>query len=219
MSGYSVPRPTDRQAQFLTFYSVPVVRKAHPLPSCWPPSRTAAWNRKDSGCGGAGLHAHVVLTPARRHPAAAGFSLSCGTSPNGSASKDDLRRRAEDLAIANRAKEDFLATLSHELRTPLNAMLGWTRLLRMGKLDAAGVARALETISETRTAGAADLRHSRRVTDRDGKLSSSCGPRTWRPGRCDAGHAAARGGRKGVALRARLQVGGAVIGDPVGCSR
>jgi len=28
----------------------------------------------------------------------------------------------------------------------LNAMLGWTRLLRMGKLDAAGRARALETI-------------------------------------------------------------------------
>jgi signal transduction histidine kinase len=60
--------------------------------------------------------------------------------------EDDLRRRAEELAAANRAKEDFLATLSHELRTPLNAMLGWTRLLRMGKLDAGAAARALETI-------------------------------------------------------------------------
>jgi signal transduction histidine kinase len=60
--------------------------------------------------------------------------------------EDSLRNRAEDLAAANRAKEDFLATLSHELRTPLNAMLGWTRLLRMGKLDAAGRTRALETI-------------------------------------------------------------------------
>ena len=60
--------------------------------------------------------------------------------------EDSLRSRAEDLAAANRTKEDFLATLSHELRTPLNAMLGWTRLLRMGKLDHAGRIRALETI-------------------------------------------------------------------------
>jgi signal transduction histidine kinase len=60
--------------------------------------------------------------------------------------EEDLRRRAEELEEANRAKEDFLATLSHELRTPLNAMLGWTRLLRMGKLDAEAASRALETI-------------------------------------------------------------------------
>src|SRR6185295_16056514 len=60
--------------------------------------------------------------------------------------EDDLRRRAEDLEAANRAKEDFLASLSHELRTPLNAMLGWTRLLRMGRLDKDATARGLETI-------------------------------------------------------------------------
>ena len=60
--------------------------------------------------------------------------------------EERLRSRAEDLAAANRAKEDFLATLSHELRTPLNAMLGWTRLLRMGKLDEPARSRALETI-------------------------------------------------------------------------
>ncbi len=53
------------------------------------------------------------------------------------------REQAEE---ANRLKDEFLATVSHELRTPLNAMLGWTRMLRTGKLDEETNTRALETI-------------------------------------------------------------------------
>ena len=47
---------------------------------------------------------------------------------------------------ANRMKDEFLATVSHELRTPLTAIMGWSHMLRQGRLDEATAARALETI-------------------------------------------------------------------------
>ncbi|HET7221227.1 MAG TPA: ATP-binding protein [Vicinamibacterales bacterium] len=53
------------------------------------------------------------------------------------------RRTAETLS---RAKDEFVATVSHELRTPLNAIYGWVAMLKMGSLDAAGQAKALDVI-------------------------------------------------------------------------
>lgn len=47
---------------------------------------------------------------------------------------------------ANRLKDEFLAILSHELRSPLNPILGWTKLLRSGRLDQTRATEALATI-------------------------------------------------------------------------
>ncbi|MCY7348424.1 MAG: CHASE3 domain-containing protein [Pyrinomonadaceae bacterium] len=53
------------------------------------------------------------------------------------------RREAE---IANRMRDEFLATVSHELRAPLNSILGWGRLLQKGQLDEPTTEKAISTI-------------------------------------------------------------------------
>ncbi len=57
-----------------------------------------------------------------------------------------LRERAEELAVALRARNEFLAMVSHELRTPLDAILGWGALLQQGDLDAGQTREAVDGI-------------------------------------------------------------------------
>jgi len=52
----------------------------------------------------------------------------------------------KDAEIANRLRDEFLATVSHELRAPLNSILGWARLLEKGQLDQTTAEKAYRTI-------------------------------------------------------------------------
>jgi PAS domain S-box-containing protein len=61
------------------------------------------------------------------------------------------RREAEAVS---RSKDEFVATISHELRTPLNAIFGWVKLLRSGRLDQPGQARAIDVIERNTRAQA-----------------------------------------------------------------
>ncbi|HEX6099552.1 MAG TPA: GAF domain-containing protein [Thermoanaerobaculia bacterium] len=58
-----------------------------------------------------------------------------------------LFRAAND---ANRAKDEFLATLSHELRTPMTAVVGWARMMKMG-LGEAETREAIDSIEKSAT--------------------------------------------------------------------
>lgn len=52
----------------------------------------------------------------------------------------------KDAEIANRLRDEFLATVSHELRAPLNSILGWARLMEKGTLDEKTTEKAIATI-------------------------------------------------------------------------
>jgi signal transduction histidine kinase/ActR/RegA family two-component response regulator len=84
--------------------------------------------------------------------------------------------RAE-AETANRMKDEFLATVSHELRTPLNAIIGWSHLLRSGRIDGPTASRAVETIERNARAQAQlieDILDVSRVIT--GKLRLNNGP-------------------------------------------
>ena len=68
------------------------------------------------------------------------------------AQKRELAEAKVSADFANQTKSLFLANMSHEIRTPMNAILGFTELLKRGKLrDEALARRYLDTIHSSGT--------------------------------------------------------------------
>ncbi len=57
-----------------------------------------------------------------------------------------VQERTEQLEKANRAKDEFIATLSHELRTPITSITGWVQMLQDSSLTPLQQRKALEVI-------------------------------------------------------------------------
>jgi len=121
-----------------------------------------------------------------------------------------------DAEAANRAKDEFLATLSHELRTPLNAIVGWAHLLKTGQLDEAQTARAVEVIdrnAKSQSQIVADVLDVSRIVM--GKLRLEVRPidlRTVVEEALDTLRPAAAA--KDIQLQTTIEAAGRVSGDP-----
>ncbi len=130
--------------------------------------------------------------------------------------EDERERLLSEAQESNRLKDEFLATLSHELRTPLTAILGWAHLLRGGRLQGEGAARALETIERNARAQSQlidDLLDVSRIIT--GKLRlelTPVGPDSFIDPALEAVRPAAEA--KGVRLRKVIDTGvSALVGD------
>lgn len=87
------------------------------------------------------------------------------------------KQARQEAEVANRLRDEFMATVSHELRTPLNSILGWARMLKDGTLDHSQTQRAVHTIiknSETQNRLIEDLLDVARLIS--GKLELETGP-------------------------------------------
>ena len=85
--------------------------------------------------------------------------------------EDEILLAKKTAEEATRAKDEFLAIVSHDLRTPLNAILGWTRMLRSGKMGSDAVDKGLETNENSARSHSAMLASCSRMT---GSSRSAC---------------------------------------------
>ncbi|SIO45181.1 PAS domain S-box-containing protein [Singulisphaera sp. GP187] len=72
--------------------------------------------------------------------------------------EEELRRRADELAAADRRKDEFLAMLAHELRNPLAPILNSLEEIRLNQPSDSGIGQALDVAGR-------QVRHMSRLLD------------------------------------------------------
>jgi PAS domain S-box-containing protein len=90
----------------------------------------------DQAIGAIGLSFRGIFEPsAEDRQYAMALARQCAQAMDRARLHETEREARETAESANRAKDDFLATLSHEMRTPLTATLGWARMLTTSGVD------------------------------------------------------------------------------------
>ena len=126
-----------------------------------------------------------------------------------------LRVSEAELQRANRAKDEFLATLSHELRTPMTSIMGWAQVLGEEAVDSATLRLGIDAINKGARAQAQlidDLLDVSRITA--GKMRIEAHPLELGPvivAAMETVRAAAQA--KGLRLDPQLDGGVRVSGD------
>jgi PAS domain S-box-containing protein len=88
----------------------------------------------------------LMLEPSLKHFCAKDFDFAQELGWRTGISIENLRLLNE-AQKANRAKDEFLATLSHELRTPMNVILGWLEILSTEDYDPTTLQQALSALN------------------------------------------------------------------------